>query len=89
MLSSKKQALLRLHRLLQFRFHAAIASGKSFSEAKNIYLKMKAIYTVLSLPTTTSARVSFRLLRKMTSTLLKTGMMGREGQTPSHYIPVG
>lgn len=88
MLSSKKQALLRLHRLLQFRFHAAIAAGKSFSEVKNIYLKMKAIYTVLSLPTTTSTRVSLRLLRKMTSTLLRTGMMGREGHPPG-YISVG
>lgn len=87
MISSKKQALLRLHRLLQIRFHAAIAAGKSFSEVKSIYVKMKAIYTVISMPATTSSKVSMRLLRKITSTLLKTGMMGRESLSSSGYVP--
>jgi hypothetical protein len=87
MISSKKQALLRLHRLLQIRFHAAIVAGKSFSEVKCIYLKMKAIYTLLSLPAT-SSKVSMKLLRKITSTLLRTGMMGREGVSHSNYVPV-
>lgn len=88
MISSKKQVLLRLHRLLQFRFHAAIAAGKSFSEVKCIYVKMKAIYTLISLPASRSSKVSVKLLRRITSTLLKTGMMGREGLSPSHYVPV-
>jgi hypothetical protein len=87
MISSKKQALLRLHRLLQFRFHAAIAAGKSFSEVKSIYVKMKAIYMVISLPATTSSKVSIKLLRKITSTLVKTSMMGRESVPPSNYVP--
>lgn len=73
MTSTRKQVLLRLHRLLQVRFHSAIAAGKSFSEVKLIYLKMKSIYAEIEMTAAASEKFSSRLLRDLTSLLIKTG----------------